>query len=323
LGGATMKTLALATILALGLLAAPLAAEGQQAGKVPRIAVLLGPTNQRYAEAFREGMRDLGWVHGQNITIETSPNPPVTPSSDWTAEVLKLNFDVVVGSGAYIAMFARQAPSTVSVVMAGFGDPVAAGFAKTLARPGGNVTGLVSLPEVLNSKRLQLLKESFPKISRVAHLDGTSTLPPEVETAARALKVTLLPVKIDTPERFENAFSEIKQQRVDALFVNYAPFFWTQRRVIIEFAARQRLPAVYPFAIYAESGGLISYGAEHLDIYRRAATYVDKILKGARPGDLPIEQPTKFELVINLKTAKTLGLTLPQSVLLRADQVIE
>jgi putative ABC transport system substrate-binding protein len=211
----------------------------------------------------------------------------------------------------------------MAVVLVGSDDPIKSGFAKSLARPGRNVTGLVTLADPLASKRLQLLKEAFPRIARVAYLDSGPNLRNEIEAAASSLALTLLLVKIDKPEGFEQAFAEITRQRVDALFVNYAPFFWEQRSVIIEFAARQRLPAIYPFDVYTKSGGLMSYGVKYTHLYRRAATYVDKILRGANPGDIPIEQPTQFELLITLKTAKALGLTIPPSLLARADEVIQ
>ncbi len=207
--------------------------------------------------------------------------------------------------------------------MAGTGNVVEAGLVKSLAQPGGNVTGLATLGETINLKRLQLLKEAIPRISRVAYLDSGSTLNPDLLAAANSLALKLLLVKIDATEDFQRAFADVIKQRVDAVFVGYAPFFWAQRRVIVEFAGRQRRPAMYPYDVYVESGGLMSYGANYIQIYRRAVTYVDKVLKGAKPADLPVEQPTKFDLVINLKTAKALGLTIPPSVLLRVDRLIE
>ncbi len=311
--------------LAGGLLAAPLAAQAQQARKVPRIVLVLPPGPEE--RAFLDGMRELGWVEGQNMTIERKTREGYPGRYDerleaMLADVVKLNVDVAVGSGHAIAALAKRAPSTMAIVLVGYEDPVGAGLVKSLARPGGNVTGLVTVSATLNSKRLQLLKEAFPRISRVAYLDYRP-LRPEIEAAAGSLALTLLLVKIDSPEGFEQAFTGIIKQRVDALFVDYAPFFWEQRSVIIEFAARQRLPAIYPFDVYPQSGGLMSYGVKYPQLYRRAATYVHKILKGAKPGDLPVEQPTKFELVINLKTARALGLTIPQSLLGRADEVIQ
>jgi len=279
-------------LMAGSILAAPRAAEAQQAGKVPRIALVLPQPPTPEERAFLDGMRELGWVEGQNMTIERKTREEYPGRYDERLEALfadlvKLNVDVVVGSNPAIAMFAKRAPSTMAVVIVGGGDLVGAGLVKNLARPGGNLTGLVTLAPTLDSKRLQLLKEAFPRISRVAYLDYRPNLRPEIEAAAGSLALTLLLVKIDTPEGFEQAFAGIIKQRVDASFVDYAPFFWAQRSVIIEFAARQRLPAIYPFDVYPQSGGLMSYGVKYTQLYRRAATYVDKILKGAKPGDLP------------------------------------
>ena len=311
-----------------GLLAAPIAAEAQQARKVPRIALFLPPGPIPEETAFRDGMRELGWVGGQNITIERRSSdgyPGRYPErlEALLADVLKLNFDVVVGSGEAITMFAKRAPSTVAVVMAGVGEPVEAGLVKSLAQPGGNVTGLASLGLTIDNKRLQLLKEAIPQISRVAFLDSGASFNPELVAAADSMALKVLLVKIDASEDFHKAFANIIKQRADALFVGSTPFFWAQRHVIVEFAERQRLPAMYPYDVYVKSGGLMSYGTSFSQIYRRAATYVDKILKGTKPGDLPIEQATKFDLIINLKTAKALGLTIPPSLLGRADEVIQ
>jgi putative ABC transport system substrate-binding protein len=273
-------------------------------------------------------MRDLGWVEGQSITIERRSSDGYSGSyperlEALLADVMKLNFDVVVGSGEAITMFAKRAPSTVAVVMAGVGEPVEAGLVKSLAQPGGNVTGLASLGPTINNKRLQLLKEAAPQISRVAFLDTGSYFNPELVAAANSMALTLLLVKIDAPEDFQKVFANVIKQRMDAVFVGNAPFFYAQRHVIVEFAERHRLPAMYPLDVYVKSGGLMSYGTNFVQLYRRAATYVDKILKGTKPRDLPIEQAATFDLVINLKTAKALGLMIPQSLLQRADEVIQ
>jgi putative ABC transport system substrate-binding protein len=196
------------------------------------------------------------------------------------------------------------------------------GVAKSLARPEGNVTGLTTTASgALNEKRLELLKETVPQISRVAYLTNTGRRVPD--SAGRILRLTLLPVAVDAPDGLQPALAEIARRHVDAVFVADGIIFWAQRYAIVEFAAKQRLPTIYPYDIYARAGGLMSYGANYVDLFRQAAPYVDKILKGAKPGDLPIEQPTKFELVINLKTAKALGLIIPQTLLLRADQILE
>jgi putative ABC transport system substrate-binding protein len=321
------------------LLAAPLPGEAQPAGKVPRIALLfantptaeiIGPqSTSPYVIAFLKGMRDLGWVDGQNIIIErrsAEGQPDRFPAL--VNEVVGLNVALMMITGPPSAIQqAQQARATMPIVLAGTTDPenlIRLGLIKTIARPGGSVTGLTTVtgPEI-RDKRLQLLKDAVPKARRVAYLGAVPPLQPQTEATARALKLTLLPVGVPAPRDFEKAFAAITRDRVDALFLGDAGFFWGHRHRIIEFAARQRLPAMYTYRIFAESGGLMAYGTDYADLYRRAATYVDKILKGAKPGDLPIEQPTKFELVINLKTAKALGLTIPPSLLGRADEVIQ
>ena len=322
--------------LAGGLLAAPVAAQAQPVKKTPRIAFVFAaipeselagpsPTN-RYARAFLEGMRQLGWVDGQNITIEwrTVAGQPDRYSAV-AQELVKLPVDLVVSSSTRGATAMRQASSRIPIVVAG-GDLVGDGLALSLAHPGGTVTGLtVSVGPEIAAKRVQLLNEAFPRVSRVAVLFSPprSNLPDTQEAAARALSLTLVPVEVTAPDGFETAFVSIQRARVGAIILGGSPFFWANRQKILEFAAKENLPAIYWDRIYTESGGLMSYGLDYADIDRRAAGYVDKILKGARPGTLPIEQPTKFELVINLKTAKALGLTIPPSLLLRADEVIQ
>jgi putative ABC transport system substrate-binding protein len=317
------------------LLAAPLPAEAQRAGKVPRIGLLFGNTPQAeitgpepaspYARAFLDGMRALGRVDGQNIMIErlsAEGRPDRFPAL--VQELIGLRLDVLVTSGPLSVV--RQAASKMPVVIVGTNADylLEAGLVKSLAQPGGNVTALTITPgPSIRDKRLQLLTEAVRNVSQVAYLGGPLALDPLPEAAARALKLTLLSVEVATPDELDNAFAAVRQKRVDAIFIGSAGFFWGHRLKIIEFAARQRLPAVYPYRIFAESGGLMSYGADYVDLYRRAANYVDRILKGSKPADLPVEQPTKFELVFNLKTAAALGLTIPQSMLQRADELIQ
>jgi putative ABC transport system substrate-binding protein len=272
-------------------------------------------------------MRELGWIDGQNITSERkSAEGRPDQYAGVAQELLRLKLNLIVASGAGLTRTIMKATNAIPIVMAGaFYDAADAGV-KSMARPGGTVTGLtVASSNTLIGKRLELLKEAAPGISRVAYLGNS--LPPGTTSVAvaRALKLVLAPVVlIPTPEGLQAGFTAIERARVDALFVgDTATFFSAARGALVEFAAKQRLPASYPFDYYVEAGGLMSYGIDYNDIFRRAATYVDKILKGANPGDLPIEQPTKFELVINLKTAKTLGLALSPSLLLRADRVIE
>jgi putative tryptophan/tyrosine transport system substrate-binding protein len=330
-----MRLIGLAVVLTLNFTFALLAAEAQQPRRAPTIAVIYGNTPEeeiaaphrtdRQAQAFVQAMSRLGWVEGQNITIiwrsaEGRPDRYQVLAQDLASNKLHL---MVVAGGPPLLRVLQKAMNTIPIVMAGtFADPVGSGVAKSLARPEGNVTGLTTSPSrALNDKRLELLRETAPRISRVAYLTNTGLRVPE--SAARSLGVTLLPVAVDAPDRLQPALVDIARQHVDAVFVADGQFFWAQRYAIVEFAAKQRLPTIYPYDIYTRAGGLMSYGANYVDIFQQAARYVDKILKGPKPGDLPIEQPTKLELVINLKTAKALGLTIPPSVLLRADQVIE
>ena len=331
--------------LAGGLLGAPLAAEAQQPRKTPRIAIvfanapeasLAGPTPKiGYATIFLDAMRVLGWVDGQNITIERrSVEGHPERLAGLAEELAKRPVDliVVVGTPPQI-IGVKQAIGSIPIVILG-ADPiwlVRVGLAKSMARPGGTVTGLTYLadPEIL-AKRLQLLKEAIPKAARVAYLTGDlkaefdgRPLLPIAEAAARGLSVTLLPIEVAAPEQLDRAFVSSREKRVDAVFMGPGWFFHGQIPRIVNLAAREQLPTFYRDRLFVEGGGLMSYGADWADLFRRAPLYVDKILKGARPGDLPIEQPTKFELVINLKTAKALGLTIPQTLLLRADQIIE
>jgi putative tryptophan/tyrosine transport system substrate-binding protein len=326
-----MRVMGLAVVLVFSLVAAPLADETQAAPSRATVAVvfanlplsdLVGPQPRDLsARAFADGMRQLGWVDGQNLTImwRSAEGQPDRYAALAT-ELVSLKVDVIVAAGGTVRAI-RKATSTIPIV--GTGGPGTFQGIQSLARPGGNVTGLMSAPDArFAEKRLELLKEAVPTLSRVAYLsdDGTTGAP---EAAARALRITLVPIPVGGPGGLQPALASIERQRVDAIFVVAGPFFWSQRGEIIEFAARRRLPAMYPFDIYVRDGGLMSYGANYADINRRAAIYVDKILKGARPGDLPIEQPMKYELLINLKTAKALGLTIPATILLQADQVIE
>jgi putative ABC transport system substrate-binding protein len=318
-------------------LAAPLAAEAQPERKRPRIGLLLvntplvdmvGPQPKAAnARAFIEGMRDLGWIDGQNITIErrSAEGEGANRLREMVREMVSLQVDLVVVNSSWAPEIVKmESRGTMPlVVVSGSSDTlIRGGHAASVARPGGTVTGVMFNPgPEIDTKRLQLLMEAAPRTSRVALL---FTPPfPSLAEAERALKLTIIRVSVATPDELDNGFAAIKQHRVDAIILGGSPFFVTHRRKIIDFAASQRLPAVYWWRPFTDSGGLLSYGSDWVDLLRRAATYVDKILKGAKPGDLPIGQPTKFELVINLKTAKALGLTIPQSLLLRADEVIQ
>jgi len=318
-------------MLALGLLAAPLAAPAQPPlGKKAHIGYLSfrsGPSH--LDEAFRQGLRELGYIEGQNISIEyrwADWKPDRLSAS--AAELVRLNVEVIVATpGGNVAPAARKATSTIPIVFTS-GDPVKAGLVSRLDRPGGNLTGVHILTSELEAKRLELLKEALPQVSRVAVLTNLakpslSAHLKDLEAAAPTLRVKLQVLDVRERQKIDDAFVAMTRERVGALLVMSEPMFYAQRERIVDLAARTRLPAIYEWRDFAESGGLMSYGASITDMYRRLASYVDKILNGAKPGDLPVEQPTKFELVINLKTAKVLGLTIPPSLILRADQVIE
>jgi putative ABC transport system substrate-binding protein len=321
--------------LAGGLLAAPLAPEAQQAAKVPRIGHLAsgGDPSNLLREAFLQGLRDLGYVEGRNVVIEyRSAEGKLERLPALAAELVALKVDVIVAAaGTVTALAARQATGTIPIVFIAAGDPVSAGLVTSLARPGGNLTGLSALSPELTSKWLELLKQTVPGVSRIAFLWQAGVTPErmerailkEADVAARALGVKLQVVEARGPADIDKAFSEMTRARAGALTVFSTPMFSSERKRLVDLAAKNRLPTMYSFRGYVDAGGLMAYGPNLADLARRAATYVDKILKGAKPGDLPAEQPTKFELVINLKTAKALGLTIPQSLLGRADEVIQ
>jgi len=317
------------------LLAAPLAAETQQAGKVARIGFLAAnlAANTHLHEAFRQGLRDLGYVEGRNLVIEyRDAEGKLERLPALAAELVALKVDVIVtGGGTPTALAAKQATKTIPIVFAGVADPVTSGLVTSLARPGGNVTGSSNLTPELVGKRLEQLTQTVPGVSRVAVLWQPGGLGERTEkemlkgaeVAAPAVGVRLQFVEARGPENFDRAFSDMTRARAGALTVLPSNMFINERRRLVDLAAKHRLPTVYGLREFVDAGGLMSYGPNLADLSRRAATYVGTILEGTKPGDLPVEQPTKFELVINLKTAKALGLTIPQSVLSRADQIIE
>ncbi len=325
---------ALTVVLTLGLLAAPLAAEAQQAAKVPRIGYLsinLAASPPQLHEAFRQGLRDLGYVEGRNVVIEyrdAEGKPERLPAL--AAELVALKVDVIVAPTTPAALAAKQATRTLPIVFIGSGDPVTDGLVTSLARPGGNVTGLSSLTPERVGKCLELLTQAVPGVSRVAALWQPGAVGERTEkdtlkgaeVAARALGVRLQFVEARGPADIDSAFSDMTRARAGALAVWTTAMFVSERGRLVALAAKNRLPAVYTLREFVDAGGLMAYGHNQADLNRRAATYVDKILKGAKPADLPVEQPTKFELVINAKTAQALGLTIPQSLLLRADEVL-
>jgi putative ABC transport system substrate-binding protein len=315
------------------LLAAPLAVEGQQAGKVWRIGLLdhSAPDAARLAwwKNLKDRLRELGYVEGQSIIFEARfAQEDSRRLPGLAAELVRANVDLIVTAGSATAPAAKQATTTIPIVMASGTDPVALGVVATLARPGGNVTGMTSQTSELSGKRLDLVKELIPHVSRVALLwdqdnPGSAIGIRDMAGPAKSLGVTLWEVGVRPPRNFEIAFSAIAKGRVGAVIVLPSAGLLPERKLIADLATAHRLPTVVGSREYAEAGGLISYGTDFPYLYRRAATYVDKILKGAKPADLPVEQPTKFELVINLKTAKALGLTIPPSLLGRADEVIQ
>jgi putative ABC transport system substrate-binding protein len=315
------------------LLAAPLAAEAQLAGKVPRIGWLGGPTRESanpFVREFQRGLKELGWVEGQNIVIEWRfGGGQAEQLPALAAELVRLRVDLIVAPSTPTIFAAKNATTTIPIVTVGGGDPVGLGVVASLARPGGNITGLTSTvgPEIAG-KQLELLKETVLTVSRMAVLwnpttPGNALALREAEIAARALRVELQLLEARRLNDFESAFAAMSTKRAGALLVLGDVMFTTYRIRLANLAVKNRLPAMYSARQFADEGGLMSYGANVSDNFRRAAVYVDKILKGAKPGDLPIERSTKFELVINLKTAKVLGLTIPPSVLRRADEVIE
>jgi len=326
--------LAFSITLLLGGLFNPVAAEAQQAAKVARIGFLSGcmACGPHLPEAFRQGLRDLGYVDGQNLVIEyRDAEGKLERLPALAAELVALKVDVILAAGEPHALAAKQATRTLPIVFVFAPDPVTSGLVTSLARPGGNVTGLSALTPELVGKRLELLTQVVPGVSRVAVLwqpgaYGERTekdVLKGAEVAARALGVRLQFVEARGPGDIDRAFSEMTRARAGALTVLSTPMFIIERRRLVDLAAKNRLPALFPTRDSADAGGLASYGPNLADSFRRAATYVDKIPKGAKPADLPVEQPTKFELVINLKTANALGLTIPPSVWERADHIVK
>src|SRR5215510_582412 len=307
-------------------------AEAQQPSKVPHIGYLvLNTLSSQVArmEAFRQGLREIGYVEGKNVVIDwRSADGKLGRLSALAAELVRLKVDIIVTTGPTPTRAAKEATSTIPIVLTNDPDPVANGFVVSLARPGGNITGLSTFAPELSGKRLEILREVVPKLSRVAVL-GSSTATgyaqtlKELEPAAKAFKMQLQLIDVKHAKDMETAFRAASKGRAQGVLTLNSAILGSQRAQIAELAVKKRLPVMYHQSDFVEAGGLMSYGVNVPDLNRRAADYVDKILKGAKPADLPVERPTKFELVINLKTAKALKLTIPQSLLLRADQVIE
>src|SRR5499427_2122803 len=329
----THSALVLAVTFSAALLFTFSVAAEPQSVKVPRLGVLSGgsSTGQPLHDAFRQGLRALGYIEGQNIIIEYRyAEGKLDRLSDLAAELVRLKVDIIVVGGDIPTRAAKNATKTIPIVIMGTGsDPVAAGLVESIARPGGNVTGITNLSRELGGKRLELLKEPVPKVARVNVLydptvpDSVLDVKEVLPVAARALKMTIQPWEVRGTDDFEKVFSAIGKQRSDGLYATAGPLMRPNRKRIADFALKSRLPSMYTSITFVDAGGLMSYGVDSADGYRRVAYYVDKILKGAKPADLPVEQPTKFELGINLKTAKQIGVTIPQSLLYRADRVIK
>jgi putative ABC transport system substrate-binding protein len=308
---------------------APLSALAQQPGKVFRIGVLspAGQTSTKIFDGFRQGLGDVGYIDGQNIIIEYRlAAGDISRLPAMAAELVGLPVDVIVTDGQQSAVVAHEATRTIPIVMGAVGDPLAAGLIDSFPHPGGNVTGFTLLAIEVGAKRLELLKEAFPAISRMAALWNPAqsrSYRDVAEEAARTLGVQLRTIEVAAPDEIPGGFAAAAAGGAEALVVLGDPMFWNQRARIVALAAKYWIPAAYDAREYADDGGLLTYGASVPENFRRAAGYVDKILKGANPGDLPIQQPTTFELVVNLKTARALGLELPPAILARADEVIE
>jgi ABC-type uncharacterized transport system substrate-binding protein len=323
------KASAPSILVAMMLLAVGVTAQAQQPVKIPRIGWLGADPQAPTRETFLQGLRDLGYVEGQSILVEWrfAENKP-NRFPDLAAELVRLKVDAIVASNAAAVGALKRATTTIPIVMATYGgDPVADGIVASFAKPGGNITGLTPLDPELIGKQLELLKETLPKLSQVAVIwkpddSGSALQWREARTAATALGIQRLSLEVRIPDELDNAIERATRARVDGLIVLRNPLFYVLRKRMVTLAEKGRLPAMYPIGDFVEVGGLMSYSGNNDAQYRRAATFVDKILKGAKPGDLPLEAPTKFELVINLKTAKQIGLTIPPNVLARADKVI-
>ena len=325
----TFNKKVLVSLLAILFLVSAHPAEGQQAGKIPRIGVLfIGGRNQPHLEAFKQGLRERGYTEGKNITFEyryAEGREDRLPML--VAELVHLKVDVIVVTADVSAQTAQQATKTIPIVVT-TGDPVTWGLADSLAKPGGNVTGLSVLLADLSGKRVEILRETFPKLTRLATLWNPTVrvatpVFKETNAAAQALSLQLHSFEVQTPQDIEKAFVEMPKVRPNALLVILTPLVTLHSKRIVELALKQHLPGMYPTRQFAEEGGLMAYGPFIGDLYRRAATYVDKILKGAKPADLPVEQPMTFEFIVNLKAAKQIGVTIPPNVLARADRVIK
>lgn len=326
------KAFIIVVAFTISVLITPSASQAQHRGHVPRVGYLgtsSASLESELVKAFREGLRDHGYVEGQNIVIEyrwAEGNYQRFPAL--VADLLKLKVDLILTAGTPGALAAKRATQTIPIVMAVTGDAVATGLVSSLARPGGNLTGLTTMVPDLEGKRLEILREVLPKLVTVVVLLNTANPLTAIQweqtkTSANTLGIQLQPIEVQRPEDFKDAFARVARQRPDAITMVADRFQLAHRMQIVDFVAKARLPAMYPYRDFVVAGGLMSYGPSYEDLFRRSATYVDKILRGAKPSDLPIEQPTKFEFLVNLKTAKMLGVPIPPSLLQRADHVFE
>jgi putative ABC transport system substrate-binding protein len=319
------------SVIAFVLVVTGAAATAQQPARIPRIGILIAPSAASFSgrvEALRRRLRELGYVEGKNIVIEYRyAEGKVERIPDLAAELVRLKVDVIVTSGGERTILAaKKASATIPIVFGAAADPVGSGLVSSLARPGGNITGLSQMSPDLDGKRLELLREAFPKVARVAFLwqpgwRGNLALT-DMEAAAKALGVKLLSLEVRSLDDFDSAFARAKRDGAQALISTAGGIISTQQRQVLDFAAKNRLPAIYHYSEFVEAGGLMSYGPSQTDQWRRAADFVDRILKGTKPADIPVEQPTKFEFVINVKAAKQIGLTIPPKVVAQADRVI-
>ena len=329
---AMRKVGVLSIMLVAGLFAVAVIADAQQAKKVPRIGYLGATslsTNPARIEAYRQGLRELAYIEGKNIAVEWRyAEGKLDRLPALASELVRLNVDVIVTAGPPVTRAAKQATSTIPIVMAFDDDPVGSGFAASLAQPGGNITGLSTQAPEISGKRLEVLREIVPKLSRVGVLGDVTRLGipqalREINLVADATGIQIQYLEVRVPKDIETVFRAANAERAEAVLVLGNPTLMSQRRQVTDLAAKSRLAAIYNAPEWVEDGGLMSYGPSITDLYRRTATYVDKILKGTKPGDLPIEQPKKFEFIVNLKAAKQIGLTIPPNVLARADRVIK
>jgi putative tryptophan/tyrosine transport system substrate-binding protein len=326
-----MKNISRFIVIAVTLMAFGVLAEAQQPVKIPRIGLLTwaAPSPPSSPTPFEQGLRQLGYVEGQNIAIERRyASGQMDRLPELAVDLVRLPLDVILTQSFPAALAAKQATSTIPIVVMGAGDPVATGLIASFARPGGNITGVSALETELSGKRLELLKEAFPKLARVAVLWNAADLGMtlkfrQLEQAAQALRVAVQASAVREPKDFDGTFSELIRKRPDALFVITDPLTSLNRKQLVELVTKSRLPAMYENSLYVDAGGLMAYGPSPAENLQRALHHVDKILKGAKPADLPVERATKFELVINLKTAKQINLTIPPNVLARADKVIK